>query len=786
MGPIFTYVAPLAFVLMLTTIKEGLDDYGRLRRDAIANSQLYTRISLKKSPETSKSSGAHSPNPGVLESIPSSQICVGDILQIERDQRVPADMILLQTSDRSTGTTFIRTDQLDGEIDWKLRLAVPLTQQCPSLRAFLQERGIEVHAELPSKDPHSFQGTIAARGSSAAEPLGVENTMWMNTVLAAGTAIGVVIYTGRDTRAVMNTSTSSTKWGLIDIELNSIAKVLFMISLAMSLMMVGLKGWTGPWVIYLVRFFILFSSIIPLSLRVNLDMARMFYARQIAARNKDERLVGEIIVRNTSIAEELGRVGFLLSDKTGTLTKNVMVMRKLHLGTLCFATESFPEISQHLVHYALGASGAPSLSTPISPQCTSPVLSTGPIPILNSQAVGSIAHTHAYVRRGRRDMSARVHDLVQALALCHNVTTAGGEDSTPSGSEIAYQASSPDEIAIVNWTRSVGLVLVARNREAMVLRREADGSLLTYSIITLFPFSSEAKRMGIIVRETSTGEIFFFLKGADMAMTPLLAPLRNTDWLQEECDNMAREGLRTLVVARRRLSEEQLAAFLARYAEASLVLSDRAAAKQQVVRQHLETELELLGITGVEDRLQDDVRVTLESLRNAGIRIWMLTGDKVETATSIGISSKLIARGQMVVPVPRLQTAEEAQALCELMAARSEAAFVIDGAALQLVLGTPTLATQFITAAARMATLICCRCTPQQKAHVATLLKQHTRALRVCCIGDGGNDVSMIQAADIGIGLVGREGMQASLAADYSLERFCDLSRLLCKHNFLL
>lgn len=218
---------------MLTTIKEGLDDYRRCLRDRSANSQRYTRLNISEN-------GSHS-------SIPSSKIKVGDILIIEKDQRIPADMILLQTSDKTTGTTFLRTDQLDGETDWKLRLAVPTTQQCPNLFQLLTQEspnmstGMEVLVEAPSKEIHLFSGTIAIGSFGTVEPVGVENTLWMNTVLAAGTAVGFVIYTGKDTRAVMNTNRSASKFGLIDKELNAIAKVLFLFSLAMSTLMIAMK-----------------------------------------------------------------------------------------------------------------------------------------------------------------------------------------------------------------------------------------------------------------------------------------------------------------------------------------------------------------------------------------------------------------------------------------------------------------------------------------------------------------------------------------------------------------
>jgi phospholipid-translocating ATPase len=195
----------------------------------------------------------------------------------------------------------------------------------------------------------------------------------------------------------------------------------------------------------------------------------------------------------------------------------------------------------------------------------------------------------------------------------------------------------------------VGITLVARDRKQMTLRDPA-GGLHVYRILAVFPFTSESKRMGIIVRGAATGEITFVQKGADVVMSKIV---QKNDWLDEECGNMAREGLRTLVIGRKRLSEEAYKRFDQHYKEAQVNTSDRNNALSHVIAAELELELDLLALTGVEDKLQEDVKPTLEVLRNAGLKIWMLTGDKIETATCIAMSSKLVARGQYIHQVAK-------------------------------------------------------------------------------------------------------------------------------------
>lgn len=745
-GFIFTYVAPLAFVLCVTMGKEAYDDYKRHLRDREANSQKYLILvpPLSHTPD----SGPHT------RSVPSSSLRLGDLVILEKNQRVPADMVLLRTSDPS-GTCFIRTDQLDGETDWKLRVAAPTTQKLGSDKELMMLDG-EIYADVPIKDLHTFIGTLTVNGtlppsphdSSPAlshtaaptvEPLTAENVVWSNTVLAAGSAVGFVVYTGSETRAVMNTSHPETKVGLLDLEINKLAKILCAVTFALSVVLVALNGFRGLWYIYVFRFLILFSSIIPISLRVNLDMGKTVYANQIMT----DPDIPNTIVRTSTLPEELGRIEYLLSDKTGTLTQNEMEMKKLHMGTMSYGFDSMDEVA----HQLATAFGAEHGRQP------------------------SIATGAQLATRGRRDMSSRLRDVVLSLALCHNVTPVSNDDGS-----LTYQASSPDEVAIVKWTESVGLTLVFRDRTRMELQTPT-GTRLSYDILELFPFTSESKRMGIVVRETQSGELLFLQKGADVVMARIV---QRNDWLEEETGNMAREGLRTLVVARKRLTPQNYAAFKQRHHEASVRLDGRNEAMAAVVAEYLERELELLGLTGVEDKLQDEVKSTLELLRNAGIKIWMLTGDKIETARCIAISTKLVARNQYIHEVAKLKTSDQVRDQLEFLQSKLDCCLVIDGESLQLCLNS--YKNEFIEIATKLSAVVACRCSPTQKADVARLIRQYTKK-RVCCIGDGGNDVSMIQAADVGVGIVGKEGKQASLAADFSVTQFSYLAKLLMWHG---
>lgn len=455
-GYLSTYVAPLAFVLTITLGKEAADDIARRRRDAESNAEAYTVLHFDDSIDDSTSIHVRRGNLGppiaprsneskkhgrqrrkdrlteieeeeeelqghdvrgaisadVREvSKKSKDLKVGDVLKMGRDQRVPADVVILQsyTSEASitvtsslqqsasnveesplvdpisdppienntativdskestsadhnnpsadaagSGETFIRTDQLDGETDWKLRVASPLSQSLD----ISQLIRLRIVAGKPDKKVDDFAGALellppvmfgnaqnakkskktiglgqnGLNGNGAVSypgvksvPLTIDNTAWANTVLASAcTTLAVVVYTGPQTRQALSTAPSRSKTGLLDYEINNLTKILCALTLALSIVLVALEGFENreeqKWYVAMMRFLILFSTIIPISLRVNLDMGKTVYARFI---ERDRGIPGAV-VRTSTIPEELGRIEYLLSDKTGTLTQNGM------------------------------------------------------------------------------------------------------------------------------------------------------------------------------------------------------------------------------------------------------------------------------------------------------------------------------------------------------------------------------------------------------------------------------------------------------------------------------
>jgi len=741
-GFLFTYIAPLAFVLILTMIKEAVDDYNRYKQDKEANSQIY-KVYASSSVKIDQ---------------PSSALKVGDIIEVHANQRVPADLLLLYTSDES-GTVFIRTDQLDGETDWKLRKPVKYTQKIVEGGRPLFGINTKVTAEPPRAHIYDFIGKVeseAQRGPGYTESLSLENTMWANTVLASGMAYAMVLYTGKETRMSMNAREPRSKIGNLDNELNTIAKYLFVFMLFLSGVIMVLRGFGLYWYLQYFKYMLLLSSIIPISLRVNLDFAKAVFSYRI---NNDHDIEGTI-ARNSTIPEELGRVQFLLTDKTGTLTQNEMIFKKLCLEGVQYDESSLKDMERILKKQCNKNIGpAKDVEERIRKE-----------EIPHDSTLGLL--TGGKKKKFKRDKEVLLRDLITALCVCHNVTPV-----IEDGNKV-YQASSPDEVALVQIAESIKMKLLSRTQTKMTIENAA-GVQENYKILANFPFTSESKRMGIILKHEETNRIIFYLKGADAIMKQKL-PEYQRGFVLDEVEELAKMGLRTLIISQKFLTEREYQAWDLQYQKANNEMVNRDAQVRKVI-ESLEVDMEFLGITGVEDKLQEDVSSTIESLRDAGIGVWMLTGDKVETAYCIAISAGFKSNRQGYHIMKEIEDPLEIQnQLAQFNNKAINTVLFIDGTTLIHVFENHRK--YFFDVACKAPAVVCCRVSPTQKALITEAIKE-LQQKTVCGIGDGGNDVGMIQSADVGVGIVGKEGKQAALAADYSVLKFKYIKPLLLWHG---
>lgn len=367
-----------------------------------------------------------------------------------------------------------------------------------------------------------------------------------------------------------------------------------------------------------------------------------------------------------------------------------------------------------------------------------------------------------------------------------------------------YQASSPDEKALVEACARLGVIYLNDNNEIYTLRvrnrrkvppkdvlrdpnNEDDNEIVQFKRLQVLEFTSDRKRMSVIVMDKN-GQIWLFTKGAESHVLPLCTS-RNATKIQianNHINDFAKEGLRTLAIARKRLTKTEFLKFNNELIEANSSLQNRVE-KVEACQRKIENGLELLGATAVEDALQDDVRDTLVSLRAAGIKIWVLTGDKVETALNIALSCGHIPDDASKYFIVGCQNEAQLNGHLEVLSKeiyrnpQQDFALLIDGSSLSIALQFSPI--KFRDIAYKCHAVLCCRLSPLQKSEVVHLVKSSPEKPVTAAIGDGANDVSMIQESHVGLGLFGREGRQAARCADYSFANFSMVKRLLLMHG---
>ncbi|XP_041710881.1 phospholipid-transporting ATPase VD isoform X2 [Coregonus clupeaformis] len=380
-----------------------------------------------------------------------------------------------------------------------------------------------------------------------------------------------------------------------------------------------------------------------------------------------------------------------------------------------------------------------------------------------------------------------------------NSNGAQGPPGEPRADELIYEAESPDEAALVHMARAYRCTLQGRSLERLLVELPGMGSMAV-RLLHILPFDSTRKRMSVVVRHPLTNQVVVYTKGADSVIMDLAESPKGAEQsdgrqghireqTQKHLDNYAREGLRTLCIAKKVLEEEEYEVWLKRQAFAETSIENREELLLESA-QRLETNLTLLGATGIVDRLQEEVPETIEALQRAGVKVWVLTGDKQETAINIACACKLLRSTDQLLTA-NCGSKEACKALLLELRAEVESGeaaegtsgftLVVDGRTLDFAL-QEDLKGDFLELSRRCRAVICCRSTPLQKSQVVRLVRDQLRVMTLA-IGDGANDVSMIQVADVGIGISGQEGMQAVMSSDFAISRFKHLRKLLLVHG---
>uniref|UniRef100_A0A6Q2YKE1 Phospholipid-transporting ATPase n=1 Tax=Esox lucius TaxID=8010 RepID=A0A6Q2YKE1_ESOLU len=582
----------------------------------------------------------------------------------------------------------------------------------------------QVRCEPPNNRLDKFTGCLSLDGAMYSldnekillRGCTLRNTQW---------CFGLVLFGGPDTKLMQNCGKTTFKRTSIDRLMNVLVLSIFGFLAIMCLILAignGIweyqegatfaaflpkpEGVNPPFSAFLTfwSYVIILNTVVPISLYVSVEIIRLgnsFYIdwdRKMYYPKNDTPAQA----RTTTLNEELGQIKYIFSDKTGTLTQNIMTFNKCSINGKSYERVDF------------------SWNKLADPKFW--------------------FHDHSLVEVVRGG-NPKAHDFFRLLALCHTVMPEEKKEG-----ELYYQAQSPDEGALVTAARNFGFVFRSRTPESITVVEM--GKLVTYELLAVLDFNNVRKRMSVIVRSPD-GRLTLYCKGADTIIFERLHPSSKNEY--------AGDGLRTLALAYKDIDLNYMEDWKKRHHEASTGMEQREE-KLDALYEEIEKGLLLLGATAVEDKLQDGVPQTIEQLAKADIKIWVLTGDKQETAENIGYSCNMLREEMTEVFIVAGNTAEEAYAL------------------------EKDMQKELLRTACMCQTVICCRVTPLQKAQVVELVKKYKQAITLA-IGDGANDVSMIKAAHIGVGISGQEGMQAVLSSDYSFAQFRYLQRLLLVHG---
>ncbi|CAF1398670.1 unnamed protein product [Adineta steineri] len=826
-----TTILPLVFVLALTAIKDASDDIARHRSDREVNNR-ETKTVVGKEFVTKK----------------WKDVKVGDMIQLTNNEFVTADVVIISSSDEN-GLCFIETAELDGETNLKVRQALEETCKIGEDLNELSSFDAEIEYEAPNNNLGRFEGNLTWKGKTY--PLKNDNVLLRGTRLRnTQWAFGIVCYAGSDTKLMKNSGKATFKRTQIDRLLNRLILGIFCFLLVMCTIMTICSGlWESfvgydfrsylPWETFLsqdrrvgavqkcllvfLSYIIILNTVVPISLYVSVEFIRLLQSKFIdwdvnmyyAPNNVPAQ------ARTTTLNEELGQIEYIFSDKTGTLTQNIMTFNKC-------------SVRGKLYGYVTDEAGNESQEADKSKQLEFEEKEED-FEWYDQKLIDAI-------KNGDED----VNNFFTLLALCHTVMPEEKDG------KIIYQAQSPDENALVTAARTFGFVFDNRNQSSITVRLQDKEE--TYDLLNILDFNNDRKRMSIIIKKE--GKIVLYCKGADSKIKERLDAsekeiMAETD---EHLNKFASDGLRTLLLAWKDLDEGEYNKWAESLDKANTSMENRDE-KVSEVYEEIEKNLKLLGATAIEDKLQEGVPQCIENLARAGIKIWVLTGDKVETAYNIGLSCRLLTndmdiniidaedekgvaekldeiRNEMINKIEQLfgvkiedrkkrldwkdwgidvmkfdqhrknstnntngnkeqptvlnGNGSTATATTTEMGSQNSEGFdgfglLITGAALVHVL-TDKLKMKFLELGTMCKAVVCCRVTPLQKAEVVALVMDNEKKITLA-IGDGANDVSMIQKAHIGVGISGQEGRQAVLASDFSFGQFCYLERLLLVHG---
>ena len=874
-----TSLAPLIFVISVSLVREGIEDYIRHKYDTKLNNQ---RVKVYKD--------------GVIETVKSRSLKVGEVILLESDDQIPCDILLIDTS-LPGGSAYIETATLDGEKTLKNRIASKVcagsifknnnkTNNKSNINLYPEYIMIKgtIEREKPNNDLHSFNGSMSIEiyeslhnnnfKTFPSTAVDINNLVLRGSILKnTPYAIGVIVYTGHHTKLMLNSKKSKVKYSELEKVVSKLLIAILVLQVFLCIIAAALLepyhvynihpnnymprrlfGYIPDSVINYFSYTLLLNTMIPISLIITIEIVKIIQGYFISRDVKGYSFVKKHYIKAGSISlnEELGNINFIFSDKTGTLTCNNMKFKYGIINNKCY---NFEESS-----------------------------STNKNNVYSDQNINTIKLDDTMTIEPKinslKDIEKR-NEYFTILSLTHEC-----ESKLIDNNSYEYLGASPDDIELVKTANLNGFcflpntnpnirsikVNVNRNildKDSKINNNNSNNNLnenyevKDYIVEAINQFDSKRKRMSIILKDNNgnfnnlsnnenklENKYVVYIKGADSEINKRLL-INKKKLLAKDCivednkkkyDNVCRYvsyfsnlGLRVLMLAKKTINEKQLETYKKKINEAGLDIVNKSKLIEEVVDE-FEQDFELIGATVVEDKLQDEVPETIMKLKLAGIKIWMLTGDAVDTAKKIGLSCNLInprekvfeildgkettinnffiecndyinhiIKDSQLVTINNIFLNKETEEINKKIEHEkllnnnnnlkiAHYSIVVSSEALYKILSSDktnynsnnkdnSIKNRFLNIACNAKSVIACRVSPIQKANIVKEMKIYDSKAKTLSIGDGGNDVSMILEANVGIGIYGEEGMRAVQASDYAIGEFKILQRLLFFHG---
>ncbi|EAS00612.2 phospholipid-translocating P-type ATPase, flippase family protein (macronuclear) [Tetrahymena thermophila SB210] len=765
---------PLLVVIAISMGKDCLEDLKRHKSDQSENNEeveVYRNGSFIK--------------------CPSMSIQVGEVLRVRRGEHFPADVLCIYSTGKK-GEAFIETKNLDGETNLKKKIAPKISNNL-TIQDFAQQ-SLTFQYEAPNPYLYKFNGTIRIKGNPEEVSVNDSNFILRGCSLQNTEMVyGLVSYTGHETKIMLNSVKARPKKSKVEVQMNGFIGLIFYIQIFIcfataiisailsdqifnsagylqisnndadkNFMLNFLIKW-GTWIL-------IFTNFVPISLLVTLEMVKFFQGKFISSdRNtmvidpEDPTHPQVASVMSSNLNEELGQVQYIFSDKTGTLTSNVMKYKCVSINGISYGENR--DLTDNDIKQLPQVKNVDFRDRSLFKQLEDPKSSN-----------------YSYIC-----------EFLTMLAVCHSVIT----EVDSKTQLIEYNASSPDELALLYFAKFAGMEFTGIDEEEQ-MSVKFKGKIKKFQLLHVLEFNSTRKRMSVIVRNENN-QIVLYTKGADSIIQKRMAQCDETI-VEKTWGNLqryAQQGLRTLLCAKRVIKQKEYDEWNAQYQVACAALEERDK-KMESLQEVIEQNLEMLGATAIEDMLQDQVGETISVLKSTGIKVWVLTGDKVETAINIGYSCKLLTddQEQLVVDgeteqqvcdsiedvrkkILEIRTEDEDQAPYK----KTPIALVLTGDSLIPCMKNDKLVSQVMEISNECDVVLACRVSPKQKQEIVAMVRKAKPNITTLAIGDGANDVNMITEAHVGIGIRGKEGHQAARASDFAIGEFKILRNLLLFHG---